>query len=65
VFERALRAAGVTGAERENGTVRVHGLTAERIGEIALDAGVPVHQLITESSSLEDVFLELTARPGE
>jgi len=65
VFERALRAAGVTGAERENGTVRVHGLTAERIGEIALDAGVPVRQLTTESSSLEDVFLELTARPGE
>jgi ABC-2 type transport system ATP-binding protein len=64
-FERALRAAGVTGTERENGTVRVHGLTAERIGEIALDAGVPVRQLITESSSLEDVFLELTARPGE
>ena len=65
VFERALRAAGVTGAERENGTVRVHGLTAERIGEIAFDAGVPVRQLTTESSSLEDVFLELTARPGE
>jgi hypothetical protein len=42
----------------------VHGASAQRVGEIALDAGVPVRQLVTESSSLEDVFLELTARPG-
>jgi ABC-2 type transport system ATP-binding protein len=63
-LQQALRVAGVTGAERENGTVRVHGSSAQRVGEIALDAGIPVRQLVTESSSLEDVFLELTARPG-
>ena len=65
MLERALRAGGVTAAERENGTVRVHGVTADRIGEIALQAGVPVRQLVTESSSLEDVFLELTGGRGE
>ncbi|HET7856460.1 MAG TPA: ATP-binding cassette domain-containing protein [Gaiellaceae bacterium] len=62
-LEAALRAAGVAGTERENGSLHVHGATAERIGEIALAANVAVGQLVTESSSLEDVFLELTAEP--
>ena len=62
-LELALRNAGVTATERENGTLRVHGVTATRIGEIALAANVSVGQLVTESSSLEDVFLELTAEP--
>ena len=60
-LEAALRAAGVTTTERENGTLRVHGLSAERIGEIAGQANVTLGQLVTESSSLEEVFLELTA----
>jgi hypothetical protein len=51
----------VTATERENGTLRVHGATTERIGEIALAANVAVAQLVAESSSLEDVFLELTS----
>jgi ABC-2 type transport system ATP-binding protein len=61
-LERALHTAGAA-AERENGTLHVHGMTAERIGEIALAANVELHQLVTESSTLEDVFLELTAEP--
>ena len=62
-LEVALRNAGVAGTERENGTLHVHGMTADRIGEIALAAHVELRQLVTESSSLEDVFLELTAEP--
>jgi ABC-2 type transport system ATP-binding protein len=62
-LERALRRAGVA-ATRENGTLRVHGVTADRIGEIALTADVALRALVTESSSLEDVFLELTAGRG-
>ena len=62
-LEVALHDAGVAATERENGTLHVHGVTADRIGEIALAANVPVRQLVTESSSLEDVFLELTAEP--
>jgi ABC-2 type transport system ATP-binding protein len=60
-LDAALRAAGVRATERENGTLQVHGVTAERIGEIARTADVPLRGLITEQSSLEDVFLELTA----
>jgi ABC-2 type transport system ATP-binding protein len=61
-LELALRNAGVA-AERENGILHVHGVTADRIGRIALDAQVELRQLVTESSTLEDVFLELTAEP--
>jgi ABC-2 type transport system ATP-binding protein len=60
-LEAALRDAGVAAIDRVNGTLRVHGVTAERIGEIALAANVALRQVVTESSSLEDVFLELTA----
>jgi len=35
--------------------------SSERIGEIAFAAGVPVHELVTDSGVLEDIFLELTA----
>jgi ABC-2 type transport system ATP-binding protein len=59
----ALRDAGVTATERENGTLLVHGVTADRVGEIALAADIAVRQLVSESSSLEAVFLELTAEP--
>ncbi len=38
-----------------------HGTTSERVGDIAFAAGIPVHELIAESSSLEEVFLNLTA----
>ena len=62
VLHLALLNAGVV-ADRENGTLRVHGVTADRIGEIALAARVELRQLVTESSTLEDVFLELTAEP--
>ena len=35
--------------------------TNERVGDVAFAAGVPVHELVTEGSSLEEVFLELTS----
>lgn len=43
----------------------VHGLTAERIGALAADAGVPVHGLTTVSRRLEDVFLDLADAVAE
>ena len=58
----AMSRAGVTGTERQNGSLRVHGVTADRIGQIARAADVELRQLVTESS-LEDVFLELTSEP--
>ena len=63
-LEVALHDAGVA-TDRENGALHVHGVTADRIGQIALAADVELRQLVNESSSLEDVFLELTAeRPS-
>src|SRR5476651_574635 len=38
-----------------------HGTTNEQVGDIAFAAGIPIHELVTEGSSLEEVFLELTA----
>jgi ABC-2 type transport system ATP-binding protein len=38
-----------------------HGTTSDRVGDIAFAAGIPIHELSAESSSLEEVFLELTS----
>jgi ABC-2 type transport system ATP-binding protein len=43
-----------------NGDVHVTGLDATAIGDAALEAGVAVHQLVTERPDLEEVFLKLT-----
>ena len=40
----------------------VHGVSSKRVGDLAFAAGVPIHELVAEGSSLEDIFLELTAR---
>lgn len=37
----------------------------ERVGELAAAKGIVLHELTTESSSLEEVVLELTGREGE
>jgi ABC-2 type transport system ATP-binding protein len=44
-----------------DGALRVDGTTSERVGEIAAAAGIVLHELRVEQSSLEEVFLELTA----
>ena len=62
-LELALRNAGVGATGSGNGTFFVHGATAEQVAAIATAADVGLHQLVTESTSLEDVFLELTAEP--
>ena len=41
----------------------VHGVSSEKVGDLAFAAGVPIHELAAEGSSLEDIFLELTAEP--
>ena len=40
----------------------VHGATSERVGDVAFAAGVAVHELVAEGSSLEEIFLELTSQ---
>jgi ABC-2 type transport system ATP-binding protein len=41
----------------------VHGVSSEKVGDLAFSAGVPIHEIVAEGSSLEDIFLELTAEP--
>jgi len=52
---------GLHATRNGDDTLRVAGATCERIGEIAFAAGIPVHELASEASSLEDIFLKLTA----
>jgi ABC-2 type transport system ATP-binding protein len=56
----ALGKDGITVATSDH-TLHVAGATTERVGEIAAAAGVVLHELVAEQSSLEEIFLELTA----
>ena len=60
-LEAALRAEQLVTGPGAAGALLVQGATSERVGDIAFKAGVAVHELVTEGSSLEDVFLELTS----
>ncbi|MFJ8751660.1 ABC transporter ATP-binding protein [Streptomyces sp. NPDC102441] len=45
----------------EGEQLTVTGLTAARIGEVARQHALPLHELSTRSASLEEAFMELTA----
>jgi ABC-2 type transport system ATP-binding protein len=60
-LEQALRGAGIEPTETADGALLVPATPAERVGDIAFAAGIPVHELTAETSSLEDVFLQLTS----
>jgi ABC-2 type transport system ATP-binding protein len=61
---RALREAlareGIDATETE-GVLFVRGTTSKRVGEVAAASGVVLEELVNDASSLEEVFLELTA----
>jgi len=54
----ALPEAGVLGLP--DGALRVEGLTAAQVGHAAHVAGVELHELATEPSDLEQLFLDMT-----
>jgi ABC-2 type transport system ATP-binding protein len=56
----ALSRENLKTTQRDDHVLLVSGTTSERVGEIAFASGVPVHELVTEGSSLEEIFLELT-----
>jgi ABC-2 type transport system ATP-binding protein len=51
-------------ATREDRTLYVRGADSDRVGEIAFAAGIALHELATDGSSLEEIFLELTSEAG-
>ncbi|MDN5798111.1 MAG: ABC transporter ATP-binding protein [Intrasporangium sp.] len=55
----ALRREGIDSGARDEG-LTVHSGDLDRIGDIALAAGVPIHELRTEQTRLEELFFNLT-----
>ena len=58
---RLLHAAGLQTTELNGDELLVAGAQTPRVGAIAARAGIELHELVQEGTSLEDVFLELTA----
>jgi ABC-2 type transport system ATP-binding protein len=56
-----LRAAGID-AEADGERLAVNA-PPERVGDLAAEAGIPLHELVADTGSLEEAFLELTAEP--
>jgi ABC-2 type transport system ATP-binding protein len=57
-----LRTVAASVEAPEPGLLTVTGATPERVGDLAAQNGITLHELVAESdASLEDVFLELTS----
>jgi ABC-2 type transport system ATP-binding protein len=59
-----LRSAGIEAEPAGENALSVHA-PPERVGELAAEAGIPLHELVADTGSLEEAFLELTAEPRE
>jgi ABC-2 type transport system ATP-binding protein len=57
----ALAEADVTAVSNADGTLTVRGLSPDRVGDIAFEHGVRLHELTPARASLEAAFMELTA----
>ena len=55
-----LTAAGAEVEHVDEGAIRVLDMEAATIGDLAVEAGIAVHELGTEQGSLEETFMELT-----
>jgi ABC-2 type transport system ATP-binding protein len=59
-FRTALYSAGIEAAETSPGTLAIKDAPIERVGELAAQNQIVLHELSPESASLEEIFLELT-----
>jgi ABC-2 type transport system ATP-binding protein len=59
-LREALAREGIEATETD-GVLFARETTSERVGEVAAANGIVLHELVNEASSLEEVFLELTA----
>jgi ABC-2 type transport system ATP-binding protein len=60
-----LVAHGAAVTATDAGAVQVVGLTAEKIGDLALDGGLPLYELTPRRASLEEAYMELTREAVE
>jgi len=61
---RALTEDGARVEQLPDG-LAVEGLSPERVGEVALAAGIALNKLVTEHAGLESTFLELVSEGGQ
>ncbi|MFC4058492.1 ABC transporter ATP-binding protein [Planomonospora corallina] len=61
----ALAAAGIPVRQAADGALEAHGAEAVKVGELAAARGLAVHEISTESASLEEAFLRLTGQAAE
>src|SRR5262245_37620061 len=61
----ALTADGVRIHSREHGTLEVHGVSAQRVGEIAAEHQWVLNELTPGRASLEDAYMRLTGESVE
>jgi ABC-2 type transport system ATP-binding protein len=64
-FEAVLRGAGMVATGNGDDALTVTGGGRETIGQLAFDRGIVLFEIVAESTSLERVFLDLTAAPVE
>jgi ABC-2 type transport system ATP-binding protein len=60
-----LDSRGAKTALEDDGSLSVRGIDREAIGEIAARQGLVLHELATQTASLEEVFMELTNKELE
>jgi ABC-2 type transport system ATP-binding protein len=61
-LQAALAQVGIRFGAGTGQTFSAYGTTAEEVGAIAFSAAAPIYELSPESSSLEEIFLGLTAQ---
>ena len=59
-FRGFLSSVGVESTETSPGTLAIKDTPIERVGELAAQHQIVLHELSSESASLEEIFLELT-----
>jgi len=60
-FEGVLNAAGLQTTALKDDELLVAGASSARVGGLAAQAGIELHELVQETTSLEEVFLGLTS----
>jgi ABC-2 type transport system ATP-binding protein len=61
----AIRRAGASVASAAGDALVIQGLPPDRIGDLAFESGVRIHELTSAQASLEEAFMELTAASVE
>ena len=60
-LDEVLKRQGIVTTRSNDHALVVQGTTREHVGDIAFASGVALHELVTEGSSLEEIFLDLTS----